>query len=69
MPDDLREQRGDLLAGLVDRRRDEVRGALASELDFGGRAVVLYNLHLESRGFGYTRYAQLAEVIGVLLSR
>src|SRR5439155_6341763 len=33
MPDDLREQHGDLLAGLVDRRSDEVRGALAGELD------------------------------------
>jgi len=45
------------------QRRSGGRIALASELDFGGRAVVLYNLHLESRGFGYTRYAQLAEVI------
>ncbi len=33
MPDDLGEERRDLLARLVDRGRDEVRGTLACELD------------------------------------
>lgn len=45
------------------QRRVGGRIALISEIDVGGRTLVVYNLHLESRGLGYTRYAQLEETI------
>ena len=45
------------------QRRVGGRIALISELDVGGRTLVVYNLHLESRGLGYTRYAQLEETV------
>lgn len=45
------------------QRRVGGRIALASELKLDRRTVVVYDLHLESRGFGYTRFAQLEEVL------
>ena len=45
------------------QRRLGGRIALISEIKVGGKTVVTYNLHLESRGPGFTRYAQLKEVI------
>lgn len=45
------------------QRRTGGRIALASELKAAGKTVVVYDLHLESRGFGYTRFAQLEEVV------
>jgi endonuclease/exonuclease/phosphatase family metal-dependent hydrolase len=45
------------------QRREGGRVALIAELGAGSGAVVIYDLHLESRGFGATRRAQLEEVI------
>ncbi len=45
------------------QRRLGGRIGLVSEIDVHGSTLVVYNLHLESRGLGYTRYAQLAETL------
>src|SRR5579859_1217182 len=48
--------------GLFQRRLGG-RIALISELEFNGRALIVYNLHLESRSMGRIQLAQLKEVI------
>jgi endonuclease/exonuclease/phosphatase family metal-dependent hydrolase len=45
------------------QRRDGGRLALVAELQARSGIIVVYDLHLESRGFGATRRAQLEEVI------
>jgi len=45
------------------QRREGGRIAQVSELDNGGRKVVVYNLHLESRGSENGRLLQLNEVL------
>jgi endonuclease/exonuclease/phosphatase family metal-dependent hydrolase len=45
------------------QRRTGGRVALVTELDHGGKPVVIYNLHLESRGFGGARRGQLRETL------
>jgi endonuclease/exonuclease/phosphatase family metal-dependent hydrolase len=45
------------------QRRTGGRIALVAEFGQDATELVLYNLHLESRGFGATRYGQLGEVI------
>jgi endonuclease/exonuclease/phosphatase family metal-dependent hydrolase len=45
------------------QRRVGGRIALVSEIQEGGATLALYNLHLESRGPGYNRYAQLEETL------
>lgn len=45
------------------QRRLGGRIALVTELDVRGTAVVIYNLHLESRGPGYNRFEQLKEIL------
>ena len=45
------------------QRREGGRVALIAELDNGGKAVVVYNLHLESRGNEHLRLLQLEEVL------
>lgn len=45
------------------QRRSGGRIALITELRAGGKELVVYNLHLESRGAGATREAQLQEVL------
>ena len=47
----------------VMQRRTGGRIALVAELKRGGRKLVVYNLHLESRGLGHTRDVQLEETI------
>ena len=47
----------------VFQRREGSRIAQISELDNGGRLVVIYNLHLESRGDEQLRLRQLDEVL------
>ena len=46
----------------VFQRRIGGRIALVAEFDSSGKRVVVYDLHLESRGFGATRTAQLEQV-------
>ncbi len=48
--------------GLFQRRLGG-RMALIAELDFNGRTLVVYDLHLESRSGGDIQYAQLKEVL------
>lgn len=45
------------------QRRSGGRIALVAEVESAGRRVVVYNVHLESRGFGHTRDVQLEETI------
>ncbi len=45
------------------QRREGGRIALITELDNGGKPLVVYNLHLESRGNDQLRLAQLEEVL------
>ena len=45
------------------QRRDGGRVALITELDNGGKPLVVYNLHLESRGNDHLRLLQLEEVL------
>lgn len=45
------------------QRRVGNRIALVSELDFNGRLLVVYNVHLESRSMGRIQAAQLDEVL------
>jgi len=45
------------------QRREGGRVALVAELDNGGRPVVVYDLHLESKGTGQLRLEQLEEVL------
>ena len=51
----------------VFQRLQEVRQAgriaLVTELDVEGKNLVVYNLHLESRGPGYNRFEQLKETL------
>jgi endonuclease/exonuclease/phosphatase family metal-dependent hydrolase len=50
---------------LMQRRLGD-RIALVTELDFAGRLLVVYNLHLESRSMGRIQAAQLDEVLADL---
>ncbi len=45
------------------QRREGGRIALVNELDNGGKPLVIYNLHLESRGTEHGRLLQLDEVL------
>jgi endonuclease/exonuclease/phosphatase family metal-dependent hydrolase len=45
------------------QRREGGRVALVTELDNGGKPLVIYNLHLESKGSGDLRLQQLEEVL------
>jgi len=45
------------------QRREGGRIALVNEVDCGGKTLVVYNLHLESRGSEQGRLAQLDEVL------
>lgn len=45
------------------QRRKGGRVALVAELDNGGKPLVVYNLHLESKGTGELRLEQLEEVL------
>ena len=45
------------------QRREGGRIALITELDNGGKPLVIYNLHLESRGNDHLRLLQLEEVL------
>jgi endonuclease/exonuclease/phosphatase family metal-dependent hydrolase len=45
------------------QRREGGRVALITELDNGGKLLVVYNLHLESRGNDHLRLLQLDEVL------
>jgi len=45
------------------QRRMGGRIGLIAELDAGGRRLVVYNLHLESRSLGHLQYSQLEEVL------
>jgi endonuclease/exonuclease/phosphatase family metal-dependent hydrolase len=45
------------------QRREGGRIALITELDNGGKTLVVYNLHLESRGSEHGRLLQLDEVL------
>jgi len=45
------------------QRRLGGRIALVTELDVSGQRLVVYNLHLESRGPGYNRFEQLKETL------
>ena len=45
------------------QRREGGRIALITELDNGGKPLVVYNLHLESRGNDHLRLLQLEEVL------
>ncbi len=45
------------------QRREGGRVALVAELDNGGKPLVVYNLHLESKGTGQLRLQQLEEVL------
>jgi endonuclease/exonuclease/phosphatase family metal-dependent hydrolase len=45
------------------QRREGGRVALTAELDNGGKPLVVYNLHLESKGTGQLRLEQLQEVL------
>lgn len=45
------------------QRREGGRIALITELDNGGKTLVVYNLHLESRGSEHGRLLQLEEVL------
>ncbi len=45
------------------QRREGGRVALTAELDNGGKTLVVYNLHLESKGTGQLRLEQLQEVL------
>lgn len=45
------------------QRREGGRVALVAELDNGGKPLVVYNLHLESKGTGELRLQQLDEVL------
>jgi endonuclease/exonuclease/phosphatase family metal-dependent hydrolase len=47
---------------LLQRRRGG-RLALVSELDWGGRKLVVYNAHLESRSAGFIQEKQLDEIL------
>lgn len=48
--------------GIMQRRLGG-RIGLVSELDYQGKPVIVYNLHLESRGFGGARMGQLDETL------
>lgn len=50
---------------LMQRRLGD-RIALVTELEFGGRPLVVYNLHLESRSLGGIQAAQMDEVLADL---
>jgi endonuclease/exonuclease/phosphatase family metal-dependent hydrolase len=50
------------------QRRLGNRIALVTELEFRGRPLVVYNLHLESRSYGRIQAAQLDEVLADLAS-
>jgi len=45
------------------QRREGGRVALVAELDNGGKPLVVYNLHLESKGTEQLRFEQLEEVL------
>jgi endonuclease/exonuclease/phosphatase family metal-dependent hydrolase len=45
------------------QRREGGRVALVTELDNGGKPLVVYNLHLESKGTDHLRLMQLEEVL------
>lgn len=47
----------------VMQRRVGGRIALVSELEFGGRPLVVYNTHLESRSYGRIQDEQLGEIL------
>jgi endonuclease/exonuclease/phosphatase family metal-dependent hydrolase len=47
---------------MLQRRRGS-RIALVTDLEFAGRMLVVYNLHLESRSFGHIQNEQLDEVL------
>ncbi len=48
------------------QRRLGSRMALVSELDFGGRLLVVYNAHLESRSYGRIQAEQIEEMLADL---
>ena len=48
------------------QRRLGSRIALVNELEFGGRLLVVYNVHLESRSMGRIQYEQLDEILADL---
>lgn len=48
------------------QRRAGGRVALVSELELGGRPLVVYNTHLESRSYGRIQYEQLSEILADL---
>jgi endonuclease/exonuclease/phosphatase family metal-dependent hydrolase len=48
------------------QRRFGSRVALVSELDFGGRLLVVYNVHLESRSYGRIQALQIDEILSDL---
>ena len=45
------------------QRRAGGRVALVSELEFGGRPLIVYNAHLESRSYGRIQNEQLDEIL------
>ena len=45
------------------QRRLGGRMAIVAELDYRGRTLVVYNLHLESRSFGHIQDAQMEEIL------
>jgi endonuclease/exonuclease/phosphatase family metal-dependent hydrolase len=45
------------------QRREGGRMALVNELDHNGKALIVYNLHLESRGTEHGRLEQIEEVL------
>jgi endonuclease/exonuclease/phosphatase family metal-dependent hydrolase len=49
------------------QRRVGGRVALVSELEFGGRLLVVYNAHLESRSYGRIQNEQLDEMLSDLI--
>jgi len=50
------------------QRRLGGRMAVVTELDASGKRLVIYNLHLESRGPGYNRFEQLKETLADIKS-
>jgi endonuclease/exonuclease/phosphatase (EEP) superfamily protein YafD len=48
------------------QRRLGSRVALISELEFGGRLLVVYNVHLESRSYGRIQALQIDEILSDL---
>jgi endonuclease/exonuclease/phosphatase family metal-dependent hydrolase len=48
------------------QRRVGGRMALVTELEFGGRPLIVYNVHLESRSFGHIQGEQIDEMLADL---